>query len=278
MSNLDPRLNAYRPDIADIRLAGKVKSLEFSEGDITCIIEPRVALRAKPELTAGFITEALLGNRVRVFEVKDGWAWGQMEKDGYVGYIPLDTLSGICLKTTHRVCVPATYIYPRADLKSQPATRIFLNSQLSVDEEVGDWVALAGGGFVYQSHICSANVFSPDPVAMAEQFISVPYLWGGCTHDGLDCSALVQQSYHACGLECPRDTDMIEQAIGETGHNSLQRGDLIFWDGHIGMMINAQKMIHTNAHHMRVCVESFDEAENRINKIYGSKARFRRPK
>ena len=273
---LDTRLNAYRPDLADIRLRDQVSAQQYVEGDITSIIEPRVALRARPDLTAGFVSEALLGDRVRVFEVKEGWAWGQMEKDNYVGYIPLETLSGIHMPPSHRVCVPATFIYPKADLKSQPATRIFLNSQLLIDEITDDWAALAGGGYVYHSHICPVDEFSSDPVAVAEQFLGVPYLWGGSTQDGLDCSALVQQAYHACGLECPRDGDMIEESIGETGHNSLQRGDLVFWDGHIGMIIDDHRMIHANGHHMAVVVEDFAKAEARISNIYGSDARFKR--
>jgi len=276
VSKLDPRLNAYRPDLADIRLTGMVEAQNFVDGDITSIIEPRVALRSTPDFTAGFTSEALLGDRVRVFEVKDGWAWGQMEKDSYVGYLPLETLSGVYMVPTHRVCVPATFIYPKADLKSQPATRIFLNSRLTVDEISGDWAGLAGGGFVFQSHICDKDEFALDPVAVAEQFINVPYLWGGSTQDGLDCSALVQQSYHACGLECPRDSDMMEQVIGETGHNSRQRGDLVFWDGHIGIMLDEQAMIHANGHHMAVAIENFAEVEARISETFGSKARFKR--
>lgn len=276
MNTLDPRLNAYRPDLADVRLKDKINAQNFVEGDVASVIEPRVALRAKPDFTAGFVSEALLGDRIRVFEVKDGWAWGQMEKDDYVGYIQLETLSGIHMPPSHRVCVPATFIYPKPDLKSQPATRIFLNSQLVIDNISDDWAALAGGGFVYHSHICPSDEFLSDPVAVAEQFLGVPYLWGGSTQDGLDCSALVQQAYHACGLECPRDSDMIEETIGETGHNSLQRGDLVFWDGHIGMIIDEHRMIHANGHHMAVVAEDFAAAEARISKIYGSEARFKR--
>jgi len=272
----DPRLNAYRSNLADIRLVGQVEAQKFVEGDVTSVIEPRVGLRSKPEFTDGFVTEALLGDRVRVFDVRDGWAWGQMEKDNYVGYLPLATVSGIHMGITHRVCVPATFIYPKADLKSQPATRIFLNSQLTIHTVNDDWAALAGGGFVYNRHICGVDEFATDPVAVAEQLVNIPYLWGGSTQDGLDCSALVQQAYHACGLECPRDTDMIEETIGETGHNCLQRGDLVFWDGHIGMIIDERRMIHANGHHMAVAIENFAEAKARINKIYGSSARFKR--
>ncbi len=278
MEKLDPRLNAFRGDLADSRLKGQVQAKNFVGGDITTVVEPRVALRSKPDLTAGFSTEALLGDLVRVFECKDGWAWGQMEKDSYVGYLPLNVLSGNKIAHSHRVCVPATYIYPKADLKSQPATRVFLNSLLVIEGITGDWAGLAGGGFVFQSHICPADEFATDPVAIAEQFINVPYLWGGNTQDGLDCSALIQQAYHACGLECPRDSDMIELEIGEAGHNSLHRGDLVFWNDHIGMIIDERRMIHANGHHMAVAIEDFAEVEARISNTYGSSARFKRTK
>ncbi len=271
----DRRLNAYRPDLADIGLKGLVEAQSFVEGDMTSVVEPHVALRAEPEFTSGFTSEALLGDRVRVFDVSNGWAWGKMEKDHYVGYLPLASLSGIHLPPTHRVCVPATFIYPKADLKSQPATRIFLNSQLTIDEAGSDWAVLAGGGFVYHSHICTVDEFATDPVAVAEQFINVPYLWGGGTQDGLDCSSLIQQAYHACGLDCPRDTDMIEDKIGKPAAGNMQRGDLAFWDGHIGIFIDELRMIHANGHHMAVVIEDFAEAEARISKIYNSSARIK---
>ena len=273
---LDVRLNAYRPDLADQRLKGKVEAQHYVEGEMATVIEPRVGLRSRPDSNAGFITEALLGDHVRVFERQNGWAWGQMKKDAYVGYLPLSAVNNEQVPPTHRVCVPATFVYPQADLKSQPATRVFLNSLLVVTETTGDWAALAGGGFVYRAHLKPADEFLSDPVAVAGQFINVPYLWGGNTQDGLDCSALVQQAYHACGLDCPRDSDMIEAEIGESGHNSLQRGDLVFWDGHIGMMVDEHRMIHANGHHMAVAIEDFAAAQDRIGRDYGSNARFKR--
>jgi len=288
VKTLDTRLNAYRPDLADSRLKGQVEAGKFVDGEILTVVEPRIGLRSRPDIEAGFITEALLGSRVRVFE-RDGagagvgaglgakgWAWGQMEKDNYVGYMPAGALRPLKGDATHRVCVPATFIYPKADLKSQPAIRIFLNSLLIIDNISADWAALSGGGFVYHSHICLTDQFASDPVAIAEQFINVPYLWGGNTQDGLDCSALVQQAYHACGKDCPRDSDMIEEAIGEAGHNSLQRGDLVFWDGHIGMILDERRMIHANGHHMAVAIEDFAEVEARISQTFDSSARFKR--
>lgn len=273
---LDPRTNAFRPDLADTRLKGQVEADRFVDGEWATVIEPRVALRARPDEAAGFTTEALLGDRIRVFERKGKWAWGQMEKDAYVGYFSTAALTGEMASPTHQVCVPATFIYPQADLKSQPAIRIFLNSLLVIDHVEGDWAALSDGGYVYDAHIAPTDRPQGDPVAVAEQFVGVPYLWGGNTQDGLDCSGLVQQAYHAAGRECPRDSDMIERTVGDAGKNSMQRGDLVFWDGHIGMMLDEYRMIHANGHHMAVAIEDFAQAQERISKTFGSTARFKR--
>jgi len=282
MSKLDKRLNAYRPDLADMRLQGQVKAAKFVEGTKMTVSAPTLALRAKPDLSCGFITQALLGDDVEVFDQQDGWAWIKMLKDGYVGYVDVLGLANENASMTHQISVPSTFIYPKADLKSQPAVRVFLNSRLAIVSQNGEWSETAQGGFIYTSHIAEIGgtdgpELPNDPVAIAEQFLNVPYLWGGSTSNGLDCSALVQQAYHACGLECPRDSDMIENDIGQHGSNSLQRGDLVFWDGHIGLMQDAENLIHANGHHMAVVTERFARAEKRISEIYGSEARFKRP-
>jgi len=271
---IDPRLNAFRPDIADQRLAGQVEAETYIEGEAATIIIPKATLRARPDDSASISTQAVYGDAIRIFEKTDHWAWGQLEKDSYVGYLPIDALGEKTANPTHRVCTPATFIYPQADMKSQPATRIFLNSLLVIKDISDNWAAIADGGFVYYPHISAIDEFATDPVAIAEQFLHAPYLWGGCTLDGLDCSALVQQSYHACGLKCPRDSDMIEAGIGKPGHNSPRRGDLVFWDGHVGMMVDEHRMIHANGYHMAVAIEEFSGAETRIGREYASKARF----
>lgn len=277
MTNPDKRLNAWRDDLADIALRHKVAASHYVTGEPMRVISPRAGLHAKPDETSMMLTESLLGDHLTVFENQDGWAWAQMQKDNYVGYIKSNLLVPGWRQATHKVRAAATFIYPQADLKSLPVTRIFLNSSLLVDKINGKWAQLADGGFVYAPHICPQGEFAADPVAVAEKFIHVPYLWGGATQDGLDCSALVQQAWHASGLACPRDSDMIEAFVGDVCPNSLKRGDLVFWDGHVGIMQNETNMIHANGHHMAVACEPFEQARDRINAEYGSIARARRP-
>lgn len=278
MTKLDKRLNAWRDDLADSRLRGTVSAARYADGEPMTVQSPRAGLHGRADETSMMIAEALLGDLVSVFESANGWSWAQLQKDNYVGYIKSDNLRPCWQQATHKLSVVASFIYPEPDLKSVPATRIFLNSQLCVKQVSQGWAELEQGGFVYEPHVCQIDEFATDPVAIAEKFINVPYLWGGATQDGLDCSALVQQAYHACGLVCPRDSDMIEAEIGDPNPNSLQRGDLVFWDGHIGMMQDETSMIHANGYHMAVESEEFAKAQARINRQYGSTARVRRPK
>lgn len=277
MPDLDKRRHAYRRDLADICLQGQVQADRFVVGKKMTVCVPSLALRAKPDARLSYLTQCLMGDVVEVFEQKNGWAWVKMFKDNYVGYVEQAGLCADQFAPSHFIKVPSTFIYPRANLKSQPAKRVFMNSHIEVISSNDGWSRLKQGGFVYTMHISPINEPAKDPVAIAEQFVHVPYLWGGNTADGLDCSALVQQAYHACALQCPRDSDMIETEIGQPGQNLLKRGDLVFWDGHIGMMCDAKNLIHANGHHMAVVIEDFKQAEQRISQTYGSTARFKRP-
>lgn len=278
MTNPDKRLNAWRDDLADARLRGTVNAERYAQGVPMRVVCPRAGLHASADESSMMIAECLMGDDLLIFENRNGWAWGQLQKDNYVGYVKTQCLAEGWKQATHKVSAVATFIYPKADLKSTPAVRIFMNSHLVVDSIKENWAHLEEGGYVYEPHICDLATFHEDPVSVAEGFINVPYLWAGATQDGLDCSALVQQAYHACGLACPRDSDMIEAEIGEANPNNLKRGDLVFWDGHVGMMQDDTFMIHANGYHMAVKSEEFAKAQARINAEYGSTARVKRPK
>jgi cell wall-associated NlpC family hydrolase len=204
---------------------------------------------------------------VTVYDERDGWAWGQLETDGYVGYIPSDALGAPGPDATHRVAIPRTCLYPRADLKSAPVRLVSLNVRVAVTGREGDFAALAdGAGFVFARHLAPVGATAPDFVLVAEAFLATPYLWGGRQSLGLDCSGLVQLSLDAAGIACPRDSDM-QQALGEpvdiADLTQLRRGDLVFWTGHVGIMVDENRMLHASGHHMMVIIEPLAAAAMR---------------
>jgi cell wall-associated NlpC family hydrolase len=243
------------------------------------VAEPTVTLRAAPRPDAVRQTELLMGERVTVFETTpEGWAWLKAVRDGYVGYAPSSNLTRELTRPTHRVAVPTTFLYVAPDVKSVPETSVPMNAAVEIAGEDGKFARTAGGRFVYVPHLRQLSSAEDDFVAVAEQFLNVPYLWGGKTQRGLDCSGLIQTAMHAAGLDCPRDTDLQEQELGTpvNDYRSLRRGDLVFWDGHVGVMVDNQRLLHASGHHMRVALELAGEAMARIASSYGDVTSIRR--
>jgi cell wall-associated NlpC family hydrolase len=245
-------------------------------------------LHREPRYDAGLDTEALCGERVRVFEVHEGWAWVQLETDDYVGYTPADRLGSTTAPATHRVATPRTYVYPGASMKLPHVALISLGARLTVIEIRGSFAVVVGVAglaetFVWAAHLVPLSAPERDPVGVAERLLHTPYLWGGKQSLGLDCSGLVQTAYDACGLSAPRDSDMQERALGMAlGDNAravgLQRGDLVFWKGHVGLMQDETRLIHANGHHMLVASEPLQDAMRRIEANGGGTVtRFARP-
>jgi cell wall-associated NlpC family hydrolase len=278
---LDPRLNAYRPDLADERLRGQVEAERFVEGKLHQVTVPVAAMHGAPDAETSLTSQVLFGEQVVVLDVKDGWAWGQTVTDGYVGYIPAETLSQEITTPTHRVCVLSSYLYRQPAIKTQPAVPVFLNSPLTITAENGEFAQLADGRFVWARHICPLTEHDDDPAAVAERFQHVPYLWGGKTQAGMDCSGLVQSSYLAAGRACPRDSDMMQSELGEplliNNLDGLQRGDLVFWQGHVGIMLDSERVTHANGYHMTTVIEPLAKAVERIATLFGPVTGFRRP-
>ncbi len=281
MTTLDPRLHAYRPDLADAALQGKVEALRFVAPRVMQVVEPVVPIHKAPRFDAMQTTQALMGETVKLFEEEEGWAWVQLMRDGYVGYVNGNALSPQALQPTHRVVVPATFMYPDASLKSQPAVSITLNSQVTVMGQSGAFSRLANGRFVFAAHLKPAADVETDFVAVAEMFRHVPYYWGGKSVQGLDCSGLVQLALEACGKPVLRDSDMQEETLGQrlmvNDLDSLQRGDLVFWNGHVGIMTDERTLLHANGHHMMVVAEPLKSAVDRIAARYGQITSIRRP-
>jgi cell wall-associated NlpC family hydrolase len=264
VKRIDPRLNAYRPDIADEALRGRVEAERFVAPRLMQAVEPVVPVHAAPRFDAMQVTQALLGEMVKLFDEQEGWAFVQLAADGYVGYVNANALSPEIVTSTHRVAVPATFLYPEPNLKTQPAVLLTMNAQLSVRGGSGDFSQIADGRFVFARHLKPLGDEAGDFVAVAELFCHVPYYWGGKSVQGLDCSGLVQLSLEACGIPALRDTDMQEATLGErlllNGLDGLQRGDLVFWKGHVGIMTDGVMLLHANAHHMSVAAEPLANA------------------
>jgi cell wall-associated NlpC family hydrolase len=276
---LDPRLNAFRDDLADATLKGMVEATRYAAGEPYEVTDSVIALQAAPRSDAKRLTELLMGERVSVFETTtEGWAWLQSARDGYVGYAPLSALSRELTHPTHRVAVPATFLYVVPDVKTVPEQSLPMNAAVEIAAEDGKFARTVRGSFVYASHLRPLASIEDDFVSVAEQFLNVPYLWGGKTQRGLDCSGLIQTAMHAAGIECPRDTDLQECKLGSpvNDYGSLRRGDLVFWDGHVGIMVDGERILHANGHHMRVALELAREAMARIAASYGDVTSIKR--
>lgn len=268
MTKLDPRRHPYRDDLAAESLRGVVEVDRYVQGERRQVAAGTLPLRREPRVDANLDTEVLHGETLVVFDEADGWAWVQLDHDGYVGYVPSEGLGGVGAPATHRIAALRTYVFPEPDAKAPPQGMLSLNAQVSAHGEGGRYVPLETGGFVYASHIVPLGQHAPDFVTIAEGFLGAPYLWGGRTSVGLDCSGLVQLAAGAAGHVLPRDADMQEAEAGEpldiAGGAELKRGDLIFWEGHVGIMTSADSFLHANAYHMAVAREPFEEARRRI--------------
>jgi cell wall-associated NlpC family hydrolase len=268
MPDLDHRLHAYRPDLADVKLRGRTDARRFVEGVVMEVVVPVTSIQREASSTVMQTTQALLGERLMAFEIGDDWVWCQLERDGYVGYIAKAAVSSDLTNSTHRVSVPSTFLYPLPDIKSQAAISLPMNAKLEIVASDEKFSRLSNGKYVFTKHVRPLNDFESDFVSVAEKFLDVPYYWGGKTARGLDCSGLVQTSLEVCGISSPRDTDLQERQLGQNlminDLDGLRRGDLVFWKGHVGIMVDQKTLLHTNGHHMMTVKEPLAEAVTRI--------------
>ena len=263
---LDPRLTPARPDLAAEHLRGKVSASQFVAGTMQEVIAGQTPIRQSPSHQAPLLTEALRGERIMVYESDDeGWAWGQLMQDRYVGFLPAAALLAPGPAPTHKVAALRTFVFPGPSIKLPPMDALPLGAEVSVVRLEGHFAIVASGGYLPVRHLVPTSATEPDFVATAERFAGAPYLWGGKTSLGIDCSGLVQVALTASGLSCPRDSDMQEAALGAPiGHPGIDRGDLVFWKGHVAIARDRNTLIHANAHHMAVAIEPLSEAIGRI--------------
>jgi hypothetical protein len=269
MDEWDFRLTPARPDLAAMHLRGLVAADAYVEGRTMHVITGVADLRRAPSHEALLETQALFGEEVIGYEDREGWGWVQLAGDGYVGYMPMGALADGRIEPTHRVAVNRTFVYQCPDIKMSARRSSPLGSAVRVEARCGLFAKIGPNAFVLADHLRPYSERENDFVAVAERFLHVPYLWGGKTSLGIDCSGLVQLALYVTGIAAPRDTDLQEKALGEplaidAQLNGLQRGDLVFWRGHVGIMQDKANLLHANAHHMLVASEPLRVARERI--------------
>jgi cell wall-associated NlpC family hydrolase len=270
MPAFDPRVTPLRDDLAAKYLEGKVKATRFVEGSVMEVTTPQAPLRRESRPDAPLDSEALKGERVTVYDTNaEGWAWVQLAADNYVGWLPAAALGPTGAPATHKVAALRTFVFPGPSIRLPPIEALPFGAKINIERTKDQMAVTSSGFYVPVTHLKSVGEIETDFVAVAERFLGAPYLWGGKTTFGIDCSGLVQIALTAAGVPCPRDSDMQERALGraltETERSSrLRRGDLIFWEGHVAIVRDGESLVHANAFHMAVAIEPIIQAIARI--------------
>lgn len=261
LSRFAGRLVPARADIAAEALRGKVEAQRYVTGRVLQVTKTLLDLASTPGGERA--TQLIHGERFEVFETRpDGLVWGQAERDGYVGYVRADGLGPVMGKGWP-VRAMWSQVYARPSIRATVVRELPYLAEVPVAGSTAGFARLRGGGHVPLPH------FGPvggDPVAEAERFIGVPYLWGGRSARGIDCSGLVQVAMQGTGRTAPRDSDMQAALVGSAldGMDGLQRGDLVFWKGHVGIMRDPVTLLHANGFHVAVASEPLATAVARI--------------
>ena len=255
MSPLDPRVTLAQGEAVSLAREGVLAARRYLAPAPLPAAVPVAAVPGEPSRTAEQLDQLVFGERFDVLERREGWGFGQALRDGYVGWVRLEVLSAAVIAPTHWVSALRTFAFSEPSIKSAPVARLSMNALVRAAGREGPFMRLDGSGYVVERHLSSLGVWAEDPAAVAAQYLGAPYLWGGRESVGLDCSGLVQQALYACGIAAPRDSDQQGRLGRPVDAQHLQRGDLVLWRGHVGMMLDKATLIHANAFHMAVAAE-----------------------
>jgi hypothetical protein len=270
---MDKRVTLVRDGIAAASLEGLVAADDYRAVQPRRCAVGRAMVRNAADPAAPMISELLFGEAFDVLFEQDGFAFGQGRRDGYFGFVDRSALGPAGDGPTHRVSALSTLAFSRPDIKAPAPMILPQNSLVRVVRHEGRLAEVQGLGFVIEAHLALIGVFDRDLAGVAQAYLGAPYLWGGRTVAGLDCSGLVQQAMTACGRFAPRDSDQQRDAYGEIGFEDLKRGDLAFWPGHVAILIDGERIVHANGYHMQTAIEPLAEALERIE----TPATYRRP-
>jgi len=276
----DPRLTLARPDLADARLEGLVRAARYEPARLMRVVAAAAPILRAPDPASERIDELLYGETFAALagagDVAGDFAWGQARRDGQVGYVPAAALAAAGEPPTHRVAAIHTYAFAAASFKAAASGPFSLNALVCVEAAEGGYSRSADGAWFWTAHLAPIGAFERDPAAVAERLLGAPYLWGGRTGLGLDCSGLIQQALYACGRAFPRDADL-QLAEGRViARADAARGDLVGWRGHIGLLLDETRLIHANFHHMAVVVEPLEAVIERLEAMGRGAPMFRR--
>lgn len=276
--NLDPRLTLVRDGVADARLEGVVPGRRYQPARAGQIAVPVVAMRSGPDPRAEQVNQLLFGETFDRLDSHGAFVFGKAIRDGYVGWIEAAAIAEHNSTPTHWVSALRAYAFEEPSIKSPARGPLSLNALVRVTEETETLLLAERIGWIARRHLSPIGVVAADPAKVALAHLGAPYLWGGRDSAGLDCSGLVQQALLASGLACPRDSDQQEALGAPALPDGLVRGDLVFWTGHVGMMLDARRLIHANAHHMAVTLEALARVVARVAaKGGGEPIAYRRP-
>lgn len=261
---LDPRVTLARGDLAAASLEGVSPAARYATPDARRMAAPSTGLFARPDTASELLDQLLYGEMFDVLAADPHFAFGQARRDGHVGYVAIGALGEPGPPPTHRIAAVRSFAFAERDIKSRAIGPFPPNGLVSIVEWDGRFARDDQGAWFMATHLAPIGVFEHDPAQVALRFLGTPYLWGGRNGFGLDCSGLVQQALMACGIGCPRDSDL-QMTLGQPADSALlQRNDLVFWEGHVGMMLDTDTLLHANAHHMAVAAEPLGAAIARI--------------